>query len=58
MAGDLLAFLLLFFLVLIALRVPVSYSMLLTSLVYILLSHRMPMSFIPREWSQVLQATA
>ena len=48
MAGDLLAFLLLFFLVLIALRVPVSYSMLLTSLVYILLSHRMPMSFIPQ----------
>lgn len=48
MAGDLLAFLLLFFLFLIALRVPISFSMLITSFCYILLSHRMPMSFIPQ----------
>lgn len=48
MAGEYVLFLIVFFLILVALRVPVAFSMLITCFAYILVSGRVPMSFIPQ----------
>lgn len=48
MAGEFALFLFVCFLVLIFIRVPVAFSMLLTALLYVMLSGRVPMSFIPQ----------